>query len=379
MIRRALLLAALPLVAVACAQHDTRAVALAYYSGRDDDARRELADLLDHDADGRALYLNELGVLDLDAGRLDDAYRSFNEANQIMGAFEGANLKEVGAIVGSEATKIWRGDPYEKSMNSYYLGVIGLLRGVNDNARAGFKNAIFLDSSNAGEQYECDFAPAYFLEGFASARTGDPETAAQDYEKARALSPDCQAFAAGNSGNLVVIVDAGRGPTKIAVGVHGEATRFVDHPERPDHVEIVADGKSIGQAKKAGDVYFQASTRGGRAFDAILMGKAIYKSTARAAGLTTLVLADDMPDKYRTGAIAVGLGLFLSSFLVSAKADTRHWTTLPAEVQLFRGALSPGAHEIEIVPSSGRIAGSSRRTVEIAANGDAVLYVRAIP
>jgi tetratricopeptide (TPR) repeat protein len=379
MIRRVLALAAPPLLAAACAQHDTRAAGHAYYAGQPGEARRQLSDLLDSDSEGRALYLNELGVIDLDEGRLEDAYREFNEAGRIMGAFEGANLKEVGAIVGEESSKIWRGDPYEKSMNSYYLGVIELLRGVNDNAYAGFKNAIFNDSSNAGEQYECDFAPAWFLEGYAMARLGDSATATNDFEKARALAPDCPALAAGSAGNLLVIVDVGRGPTKIAVGHHGEATRFLDHPERADHVTIVADGKAVGATRKAGDVYFQASTRGGRAFDAVLKGKAIYKSAAAAAGVTTLLLADEMKEKYQTGAVAVGIGLLLSSFLVSSTADTRHWTTLPAEVQLFRGKLTPGTHEIEVVPSAGRMAGSGRWKIEIPATGDVVVYARTIP
>lgn len=379
MIPRELALAALPLLAVACAAHDTRAAGHAYYSGQREEARRQLNDLLDSDSDGRALFLNELGMIDLEEGKLDDAYRKFNEAGQIMGAFEGANMQEVGAIVGEEASKIWRGDPYEKSMNSYYLGVIELMRNVNDNARAGFKNAIFNDSSNAGEQYQCDFAPAWFLEGFASARTGDADTEKQDYEKAHELAPDCPALAAGHAGNLLVIADVGRGPTKIAVGAHGEATRFMDHPERADHVAIVVDGKPFGATRKAGDVYFQASTRGGRAFDAVLKGKAIYKSAAAAAGVTTLVMADSMAEKYQKGAVAVGIGLLLSSLLVSSTADTRHWTTLPAEVQLFRGTLTPGRHEIEVVPSSGRVAGNGRWAVEMPAKGDLVIWARTIP
>jgi tetratricopeptide (TPR) repeat protein len=379
MIRRVLALAALPLLPIACAAHDTRAVGHAYYSGQRDEARRQLNELLDSDSDGKALFLNELGVLDLEEGRLDDAYREFNEAGQIMGAFEGSNMKEVGAIVGQEASKIWRGDPYEKSMNSYYLGVIELMRGVNDNARAGFKNAIFNDSSNAGEQYQCDFAPAWFLEGFASALTGDADTEKSDYDKARELAPDCPALAAGNAGNLLVIADVGRGPTKIAVGAHGEATRFTDHPDRADHVEIRVDGKPFGATRKAGDVYFQASTRGGRAFDAVLKGKAIYKTAAAAAGITTLMMADSMKEKYQTGAVAVGIGLLLTSIFVSSAADTRHWTTLPAEVQLFRGTLTPGRHELEVVPSSGRVAGVGRWTLEIPEKGDAVIWARTIP
>jgi len=379
MVRPTLALLAPLLAAVACSAYDTRAVGRAYYAQQPGEARRILADLLERDPDGRALYLNELGVLDLDEGNLDDAYRSFNEANQIMEAFEGANLQEVGAIVGSESSKVWRGEPYEKSMNSYYLGVVELLRHVDDNARAGFKNAIFFDSSRTGEEYQCDFAPAWFLEGFASARLGDETTAKQDFANAAGLAPDCAAVHAETSGNVVVIIDAGRGPSKVAAGRHGEAIRFVDHSGRPDRVDLVADGATWGTSGKAGDVYFQATTRGGRVFDAILRGKAIYKDAARTAGLTTLLLADDMAEKYQTGALLIGIGLLISSLALRAESDTRHWTTLPAEVQLFRGSLAPGTHEIEVVPSSGRVAGSSRQTIEVPERVDVVVYVRVLP
>ena len=64
---------------------------------------------------------------------------------------------------------------------------------------------------------------------------------------------------------------------------------------------------------------------------------------------------------------------------MSSTADTRHWTTLPAEVQLFRGTLTPGAHEIEVVPSAGRVAGSGRWKIEVPATGDVVVYARTIP
>jgi tetratricopeptide (TPR) repeat protein len=380
MSRRKLALALLPLIAIACSSYDTHAVGEAYYAGRTEEATQRIAELLEKDADGRALYLNERGVLSLDAGRLDDAYRDFNEANQIMEAFEGANLQEVGAIMGSEASKIWRGEPYEKSMNAYYLGILGLLRGIDDNARAGFKNAIFLDSSNAGEKYQCDFAPAYFLEGFASERLGDTTVAQEDLGKAHELVPDSPVYHPETSGNFVVVVDVGRGPTKVATGAHGEAIRFVEHFERPANVFVVADGKTIGAAEHAGgDLYFQATTRGGRVFDSILRGKAIYKSAARGAGITTLVLANELPEKNQTGALIIGAALLISSFLVNSEADTRHWTTLPGEVQLFRGKLAPGTHAIQIVPSSGRLAAQSAQTIEVPANGDVVIYARVLP
>jgi len=379
MARRKLALAVLPLIAFACAGYDTHAVGEAYYRGRPEEASRHLTELLAADPEGRALYLNERGVLELEAGNYDGAYRDLVEANQIMEALGGSTSDEVGAIVGQEASKIWRGEPYEKSMNGYYLGVVELLRGVDDNARAGFKNAIFFDSSNQGEQYQCDFAPAYFLEGFASGRLGDATTFEADLQRAHELVPDAPIFKPETKGNLVVIVDVGRGPTKIATGAHGEEIRFVEHPERPARIDVVADGTKLGEVEHAGgDVFYQATTRGGRVFDRILKGKAIYKSAAQAAGITTLVLADEFKGRGETAAIITGLALIFSSIFVRAEADTRHWTTLPCEVQLFRGTLSPGAHEIQIVPSTGRVAIQSARTIEVPAHGDVVIYARVL-
>ena len=279
MARRTLALAVVPLVAFACAGHDTHAVGEAYFRGQPEEATRRLDELLAADTEGRALYLNERGVLEIAAGNLDGAYRDLVEANQIMEALGGSTSDEVGAIVGQEASKIWRGEPYEKSMNAYYLGVVELLRGVDDNARAGFKNAIFFDSSNQGEQYQCDFAPAYFLEGFASGRLGDTSTFEADLQRAHELVPDAPIFQPETKGNFVVIVDVGRGPTKIATGAHGEEIRFVEHPERPARIDVVADGTKLGEVEHAGgDVFFQATTRGGRVFDRILKGR---RSTSR--------------------------------------------------------------------------------------------------
>jgi tetratricopeptide (TPR) repeat protein len=363
-----------------CTTPNTTSAGNEYYAGRPDSAEHLLLAARDKDENARALYEDELGVIALDRRDLDAAYQHFLEANRIMEAFATTDAKELGAVLGTEASKIWRGDPYEKSMNNYYLGIVKLLRGgEDDNALAGFKNAIFLDSSRE-EQFDCDFAPAYFLEALCYELLGDSEMASRSYARARELAPECTAAAESNHGNLVVVVDVGRGPTKVNAGQHGEATRFVDHPEIPAAIDVLVDGEKIGAAQTAGDVYFQASTRGGRAFDYVLRGKAAYKTGAQMAGIGTLLVADDLADKYQTAAVITGIALLLSSFTVDARADTRHWTTLPARVQLLRASLAPGRHEIEIVPSSGwRVAGPRVQEVTIDAHGDRVVYQRVLP
>ena len=375
----ALLLLALAWALPGCRAADTHAAGVQYYAGQLEAAEQLLRAELAEEPDGRALFDDELGVIALARRDLDAAYQLFLEANRIMEAFGESDAEEVGAILGSESSKIWRGDPYEKSMNNYYLGIINLLRDSDGNALAGFKNAIFMDSSRQ-EQFECDFAPAYFLEALSYERLGDEAMAARSYARARELAPECAALAESNHGDLIVVVDVGRGPTKVNAGQHGEATRFEDHPEMPASIEVLVDGQSVGATQLAGDVYFQASTRGGRTFDFVLRGKAAYKTGAQMAGITTLLLADDVSNKYEGAAVITGIALLLSSFTVDARADTRHWTTLPARVQLLRVPLAPGRHEIEIVPSSGwRVAGPRVQEVTIESRGDRVVYQRVLP
>ncbi|MSR46720.1 MAG: hypothetical protein EXS13_06605 [Planctomycetes bacterium] len=367
------------ILAAACASPGSEPAGRAWYSGDPIRARAELDQRLADDSDSRALYLNELGVLDLEARDLGAASRRFEEAWYLMESLSADGADTVGAIIGSEASKQWRGDPYERAMNSYYLGIVNYLRGVHDNALAGFKNAIFVDSSRGDDRFDCDFPPALFLEGLSYRQIGESEMAARSFAAARDLQPFCNAFSAANDGNVVVLIDVGRGPTKVNAGAHGELTRFVAHAEVPTAIEILADDALLGRADRAGDVYVQATTRGGRAFDSVLETKSAVKSGMGAAGVGALVLADDMSRKHQNGMLVVGVALLLTSLAVRAEADTRHWTSLPHEVQLFRSALTPGVHRIEVRPSSGwRVAGPVIQEITVPPQGDVLVYQRVL-
>lgn len=362
-----------------CSSQGTDASGRSFYSGDIARAEASLEAQLASDEDGRALCLDELGVIALCRGDLDLAYRRFLEASQIMGAFTGTGLKEVGAIVGSEATKIWRGDPHEKLMNSYYLGVVNLLRGVDDNALAGFKNSIVVDSGQGDEKYDADFAPSWFLEGVAYSRLDDIALATRSLETSRKFAPDCAACATPTASGLIVLLDVGRGPTKYGSGQHGEATRFREHPAGCGPIDVVVDGNSVGSAQKAGDLFFQAKTRGGRDYDAVLAGKSAYKTGAHAIGTAAVITANDLPKKYQGAALLGGIGLLLTSIAVDARADVRHWTTLPAEVQLFRAELAPGTHSVTVVPPAGwKLAGPPLAPIVVPEHGNVLVYQRII-
>lgn len=377
--RAAALLALVAACATGCQAPGSLAAARAYYAGDPAGAQQQLEAQLASDEEGRALYLNELGVLALERRDLPEAQRLFEEAFHRMGAFDSDGLDATGAILGAEGSKEWRGDPYERAMNSWYLGLTYWLLGVHDNALACFKNSIFVDSSRGEDRFDCDFAPALFLEGLAYRAIGEREMARSSLTTAHELAPDCPALDPARPGNVVVVVDVGRGPTKTNAGEHGELTRFVEHPERPASIEVLVDGAPAGTTAVAGSVYFQATTRGGRDFDAILKTKSAVKSGSAAAGTAALLLADDVSKKRQAGMVAVGAALLLTSLAIRAEADTRHWTSLPNEVQLARLELPPGVHQIEIRPGAGwRVAGPIVQTVEVPPEGDALVYQRVL-
>ena len=114
-----------------------------------DAARREITA---GDVENRALVLNVLGECELLQGNVDGAWRHFGEAARIMGNWQVSGSEEFAAVVGSEGSKTWRGDPYEKAMNAFYLGLCYLWRGEPDNARASFKKGILADGESGDEK-----------------------------------------------------------------------------------------------------------------------------------------------------------------------------------------------------------------------------------
>ena len=86
---------------------------------------------------------------------------------------------------------------------------------------------------------------------------------------------------------------------------------------------------------KAADLYHQASTRGGRAVDAVLAGKAVFKEGMLAVGGAMvdlgLAVAHTVKDKDDDTAALIGLGFIVSGV---AAADVRALDVLPHSIFL---------------------------------------------
>jgi hypothetical protein len=235
-------------------------------------------------------------------------------------------------------------------MLGYYLGLSYMLNGDLENARAAFRWGDFQDTMSASESYQSDMAGLMYLRAWAAKCQGETTTATEEFEAARRIRETVPL--PKDEDNVLVITEIGSSPTKLGLGKYKEMLAF-QRGQASDATDIKVtyanQNLSLGQAE---DVYWQASTLGGRAVDKILAGKASFKQGAEttanvASGITqasligatsaftsgNLDLANSMG-----GLAAAGLAINLGAKLFAAKAkpaaDIRYWNNLPDQVWL---------------------------------------------
>ena len=99
-------------------------------------------------------------------GRFGDAEAGFYRAYEVINSM-GVNAggRSLGAVLVDEKIKVWKGEPFERAMANYYLGLVYYMRHEYDNARGAFENALFKlrdfsgDDDKKGREVESDFAP----------------------------------------------------------------------------------------------------------------------------------------------------------------------------------------------------------------------------
>jgi tetratricopeptide (TPR) repeat protein len=250
-----------------------------------------------------------------------------------------------------ENAKDFKGEPYERAMAYYYRGLLYLRGGDYENARASFRGGLLQDTLAADEEYAQDFALLAFLDGWASHCNGDPDLAAASFAEAQGYRPELQPPAENHS--LLLIAESGRSPIKLATGKHQEAFQF---RRGGGLVATRVDFASAGQSQRgvlSEDVFWQATTRGGREVDQILAGKAQFKdgmavagSGLMAVGALTALSATNGHGGTNGSALAAGVGLVVMGAMAGAvaaattpAADIRYWDNLPDRVHLATARL----------------------------------------
>jgi hypothetical protein len=153
---------------------------------------------------------------------------------------------------------------------------------------------------------------------------------------------------------LVVWVENGRGPAKVADGRYGEILRIVPR-EEAEEPRITLDGQYVAPTY-LDSLTYQASTRGGRWVDGFLKGKAAFKDAAPFVGWALLeagdvanVLRDSDQGGYVAAALYIAGGVvWIAGAATNPRADVRAWDDLPESLWLVAADPPPGPHEIRV-------------------------------
>ena len=334
----------------------------------------------------RALYLegernavlnfNHLGLAAMEIGEWDIARKAFDQAIARIDSIyaDDENARRAKSLWTKERVKDWKGEPYERAMAYYYRGLLYLRDGEFDNAAAAFRAADYQDTQAEQEAYQGDFGLMPFLAAWAQHCRGNAGAAKDLYTQA--LSKDKAIAPLSVEERFLVLVDSGRGPVKYGDGKFKEVLKFRAEADAKDStVAVHAAGKEL-PLHAAGDVQFQAETRGGRAVDGILNGKAQWKDNtdtagqvATAVGMASLHAGAMNNDQNMAnfGALASFAGLFAQAAAqaMTPEADVRAWGSLPSTIYVASAPTLPAEMKLGVKFDAG--AGEQAREVHLAA------------
>jgi len=288
----------------------------------------------------------EIGSQAFKHGYYGQASSAFDAAiNNINSVYaDNAEAQKARSLWHEEGRKDFKGEPYERAMVFFYRGLIYLRDGDYENARASFINGIMQDAFAEEEQNRSDFALFLYLAGWSAQKMGAYELAKSHFEELKIYRPDIEI--PKTSDDVLVVAATGLSPRKLADGVghyqlvYRRGKGFAENRVDLNYADLQVSAYPVE------DLYFQASTRGGRAVDKIIEGKVAFKKTTAEIGTTlTNVTNNSWMAGYAatqgssgTNTFAALTAVSVTAMALSAKtkprADTRYWKGLPDTVHV---------------------------------------------
>ncbi|MFL6604458.1 MAG: hypothetical protein ACJ8R9_24420 [Steroidobacteraceae bacterium] len=297
------------------------------------------------------LNLDYLGLASLELGNYTIAERAFDAAIERIETIYADNpsAQKAKSVFAAEKVKDFKGEPYERAMTYYYRGVLYLRVGDYQNARASFLSAERQTTLSENESYDSSFGLMDYLAAWASFCDGDAARAQELQERASKVQPVIFTSLSPTA-TYVNLIDLGTGPVKSGVGQYKEKLTFRPSAPTPAAPTVTSSGAGLNAAVLAGDLNYQATTRGGRPVDTILNGKAQWKSgtdvastALTAVGYTATLegVASGNQGLQNAGTIGMAVGLLggLFAHAMTPEADTRAWSTLPGGIAVAAGDL----------------------------------------
>ncbi len=323
-----------------------------------------------------ALHAMRRSDFPLAAQILDDAILNLGAMMQ-----PDRTAKQARKLFTEEAKKTFYGEPYERVMAWYYRGILYWMQGEPDNARACFRSAQFQDADAESEVYQSDYVLLDYMEGYTTTKLGSDGS--DGLRRARELSKLSKLPDYNPAANVILFVDYGAAPVKYAAGEYGEQLRFRAGGSPVKSARISFGDQSLSVAP-TDDLYYQATTRGGRVMDHVLGNKAVFKQTTDAIGTAAIISGTVLAtndDTQEAGLIVLGAGLLAKAFAAATRpeADTRTWQNLPQYLSFAVLHLPVGQHrfQVEFLDGAGRIIANQTKQldVNVVAGRDNVFYI----
>ncbi|MFH1262842.1 MAG: tetratricopeptide repeat protein [Pseudomonadota bacterium] len=344
------LAAALLLLLLGCSTQLSPSTVRAYYSCNYGPVVSELKAKAKEDGKDYALYNLNLLSAAQGAGDRETAKQAFLNAQRLMWSTEAGKGRGTASLVSAESIKIFKGEPFEKSMAAIYGGILFFNEGDFDNARASFGKATMAIQQK--EEHPNDFAVAYFLQALSFLKNGDTDNAKIALERAKKAYPNNPYLDVRKlkSSNAFFVIELGRGPERFRTGPGASLAdwRRRSYPEQG--AAVFVDDEEVGRAQEAGDLTYQATTKGWMKKDTVQVTKGVMRD----ASIVTAVVAADVAanaknkkDRETAAWVALGAGLF--ALANQSQADIRQWEFLPDRLHVAAVRLSPGPHRLRVV------------------------------
>ncbi|MEQ1533962.1 MAG: hypothetical protein HOO97_10220 [Sideroxydans sp.] len=298
----------------------------------------------------RVLNDSLAGLAALELSQPAIAQRLFADARELIETIyaNSASAEKARSKFVPEASKDFKGDPYERAMVGYYLSLADFIGNDLDNARADLRFAEYQDTMSSSENYQSDMVLMPYIRGWLYNCSGKSTPALDEFASVSKAKPSLDIPAPKN--NVLFIAEVGKAPGKFSTGKFREELRYKRLDDGIIQGVTFSHHNTLLVGQQIEDVYWQASTRGGRALDKVLAGKASFKQTAEDVSVGAAFIADvsnslsigaamagddKSAEQYNYLSLLSSLISIASSLVADAakpEADTRVWSSLPDRI-----------------------------------------------
>lgn len=350
----------------------------------------ELARLKAAPARDVTLHAVQAGLAAFSEARVPEAREQFDAALTVIeGMFAdtqaAANAR---SLWYEEGAKEYKGEPYERAMAFWYRGLLYLAEADYENARASFRSGLMQDAFAEEQQFRSDFTSLMLLEGWTNQLLGQAGQAREAYAEAQRLNASLPVPDSG--ANVLVIAELGGSPRKLGDGIDSQEIVYRQPKRTPERgITVEIDGATYKPALIE-DVFWQASTRGGRPIERVIAGKASFKDTTAQIGTTLTSIASEGSvlaaaaggggGNALGGLAAIGAISSIISANVKPRADTRYWNNLPETIHAasFSHAGLPEKIDVKLFDAAGKPVQSDKVAINkwIDKNGNVLIWIK---